>query len=681
MQKIAISGAGGHIGFNVAKKLLEKKYAVLVLYRTINTNIVELKNWGATLHYCNLLNEETYTENIKDTDVFFHLAAENTTSMQHEDRTIENTNGITKAVLNACLKAGIKKIIYTSSVVVLGRSHNKNSLIDENNVVAQPESPYVKGKLLAEQYVKDFAAQHQLDIRHIYPSWVVGTGDCKLTPPHKVIKDFIEKGQPFYFEGGISIVDVEALADAEIAAMEIGSTNEKYIVAGENITFKEFYTILSEFTQKPKPKIKLPKWFIYLGAKILDSILSILGKSSPVSPQYVQSVVGNYSWYNSQKAQQCLGYKIVPVREILRKAIQEGYKRTTNTINLGKKTNFLPDITEENNEGTLLVTGVPGWLGNRMIDILINGDRFGNFRTNRKIKILVEPRFKGLLHLPSNYEMVYADITNKNQLHDAVKNVETVFHLAGAIYPKNVEVLYKVNEQGTKNLVDVCIEKNVKRFIYMSTDSTCGHSSKKQPIFDENTIAKPYKHYGKSKLLAETYLLQKSKEGKINATSLRGFWFFGPFMPERNLAFANMFFWPRQIVFGNGKNVRSISHIDNIITAFLMAENNPNTFHNWYWIGNDAPHPTVDEIYQTIAKALGVPYKPLYIPKILCRCFELADTILNQFNYIHATLQSAGKFDYNIAGNIDKAKKDFGYQPRITLEDTAKELQQMVNRN
>lgn len=678
MQKIVISGAGGHIGYNVVKKLLEKNYSVLVLDRSLNTNVIELKALGATIHNCNLLDEKSFLDQIMGADVFFHLAAENTTSMQHEERIIQNTDGITKVVLNACLKAGIKKIIYTSSVVVLGRSSDKNILINEENTVANPESPYVKGKLLAEQYVKNFAQQHQLDIRHIYPSWVVGPGDCKLTPPHKVIKDFVEKGQPFYFEGGISIVDVEDLANAQIAAMENGKPNEKYIVAGENITFKEFYDILSEFSQKKKPKIKIPKWFIYLGAKVLDIILKIFGKASPVSPAYIQSVIGNYSWYSSKKAEKELNYKITPAREILRKAVQETYKRMAGTIVLGKKTNLLPDIKDPNQDGTLLITGVPGWLGNRMIDILINGDRFGNYRTNRKIRVLVEPRFKGMLNLPTNYEIVYADITNKAQLLDVVSGVQSVFHLAGAIYPKHVDVLYKVNEQGTKNLVDACIEKQVKRFIYMSTDSTCGYGTKEQPIFDENTKPNPYKNYGKSKLLAEEYVLQKSKEGKINATSLRGFWFFGPFAPERNLAFANMFFWPRQIVFGNGKNLRSISHVDNIIASFLMAENNTNTYNNWYWIGNDAPYATVDEIYKTIANALGVPYKPIYIPKFMCRCFEYSEDILNKFNYIQATLQAAGKFDYNIAGSISKAKQDFGYNPRVTLEDAAQELKKMV---
>jgi hypothetical protein len=157
------------------------------------------------------------------------------------------------------------------------------------------------------------------------------------------------------------------------------------------------------------------------------------------------------------------GYQTKPADEILQNAIQDANRKILGVQNLGKQTNrhceplskwraeveAMLDMTNENAE-ILLITGVPGWLGNRMIDILINGDRFGNHQSNRKVRILLEPRFKGLLNLPANYEIVYADITNMQQVREAVKNVSTVFHLAGAIYPKNIDILYKVNFDGTK---------------------------------------------------------------------------------------------------------------------------------------------------------------------------------------------------------------------------------------
>lgn len=695
MQRAIVTGAAGHIGYHVTKILLSRNYEVHLLVRSINTNIIELEEAGAKVYPCNLFEVSSYAAIIQDADVLFHLAAENTTSMSNASRVLENTDKLTQAVLNACHENSVKTVIYTSSVVVIGRSPDPDKLLTEKDINPFPESPYVLGKMQAEKYVSDFIQKYNYDIRRVYPSWAVGPNDPRLTPPHKVIKDFLEKGAPVYFDGGISIAAVEEIAKGHVLAYEKGKFGETYILSGENITFKRLYELLVANSSQKMPLLKMPKFAIVVAAWIFTKLFKIIGKEFPISPQYAKAVAGTFSWYDCSKAKNELGYQNRPVEEILKSAVLEANRKILGVHLLGKKTKchfersektsentavlnkISPISGNDNRDETLLITGVPGWLGNRMIDIMINGDRFGNHKTNRKVRVLLEPRFKGLLSLPSNYEIVYADITNKQQVNEAVKNVSTVFHLAGAIYPKNIDVLYKVNEEGTKNLVDACIEQKVRRFIFMSTDSTCGHGTAEQPVFNEHTAATPYKNYGKSKYLAEKYILDKTKEGKIDGTSLRGFWFFGPFAPARQLTFVNMFYWPRQLVFGNGKNLRSISHTDNIIEAFFQAEKNPTTYGNWYWIGNDQPHPKVDDIYNSIANALGVPYKPLYIPKFMCRCFELLDSFLGKFNWLHPTIHAAGKFDYDIAGDIDKAKRDFGYSPKVTLEDAAKELKEL----
>ncbi len=228
--------------------------------------------------------------------------------------------------------------------------------------------------------------------------------------------------------------------------------------------------------------------------------------------------------------------------------------------------------------------------------------------------------------------------------------------------------------------MDACIDKGIERIIYMSTDSVCGRGTKKQRVFKDGIPASPYKHYGNSKFLAEKYILDKTKEGKIKGTSLRGFWFFGPFAPPRQIGFFNMFYLPRQIVFGNGKNYRSISHVDNTIQAFFRAENVPDTVGKWYWICGEELKLTVDDIYSTIARELDVTYKPLYIPVWMCKIAGLADSILNSMGYLNSTLHAAGKFYFDIAGDISSAKDDFDYAPRVQFTDAARELKKMLNR-
>ncbi len=676
MQKrVVVTGASGHIGYHVALQLVNSGCDTTLLIRKENQNILDLKSKGAKIQIADLLSPDTYTSVFDHCDALFHIASENTTDTSDEQRVIKNTLELSKTVIDAAIAKQVKTIIYTSSVVVLGRSPDPNVLISENDKTGYLESPYVKGKFLAEEYCDKLISENKADIRRLYPSWVVGSNDPKLTPPHKIIKDYFPKGQKFYFAGGISVASVNQVAKAHVDAWLIGKPNEKYVVAGHNISFKEFYTLLAKHSGHNPPSIFIPKICIYLGAVAAKMIL---GKKSPVDPKYIQTVIGNYSWYSSEKAKRELNYSVPPLDNIISEAVKDAQRKVLLLNQLHPQNNAALIRKNYEADDVLLITGFPGWLGNRMTDILMNGDRYGNNAVNRKVRLLVQPKFKNLISLPANFEIVYGDISDKESLRTALQNVKAVYHLAGVIYPKNIDAFHAVNFVGTKNLVDVCIEKGIRRIIFMGTDSICGYGKDKR-IFDEHTPASPYKNYGKSKYQAEKYILDKTAEGLIDGTSLRGFWFFGPFMPGRNKDFFKMFSWKKQLVFGNGKNYRSISHVDNIIQAFLKAEKNKTTFGKWYWIGGKKANNTVDDIYQMIAEGLGFHYKPFYIPRWMCGLFSILDSFLGLFGKLNATVHAAGKFHKDIAGEITAAERDFDYKPDVGFEEIKKELNEFMN--
>ncbi len=673
-RKVIVTGASGHIGFHVASCLRDLNYSVLLLIRNRNSNILLLEEKGCVVEKVDLKQPATYKHLLKGIDCLFHLASENTTSVENEAEILSNTSGITKIVIDLALENKVKTIIYTSSVVVLGRSPNKQTLINEKSSINNPSTPYIKGKYLAEIYINGLIKERNADIRRLYPSWIIGSRNVKVTPPQQTINDYTNKGQLFYFSGGISIADVEQVARAHVNAWLVGKPGGKYILGGQNLTFKSFYTILASAGSHAKPFIFLPKFLIY----VISLVGKLISKSGfKVQPSYVKEVIGKYSWYDSSKAVTELGYKIPPAAEMIKGALKETVISKMGLNNLYYQKNILNRIKYKEDD-ILLITGFPGWLGNRMVDIFLNGDKFGEYAIHRKVRLLVQPKFKGLISLPPLYEIVYGDLSDKDSLLSALTGVKAVYHLAGVIYPPKIKTYYKVNYEGTKNLVDACIEKGVGRILFMGTDSICGYGRAKR-IFDENTPPRPYKNYGKSKYLAEKYVLDASKAGVINGTSLRGFWFFGPFMPERNSSFFKMFKWKKQIVFGNGKNYRSISHIDNIIQAFILSEKSPATYNKWYWIGGRKPDYTVNDIYKEICEGLHVHYKPLHIPGFICECFNVFDSFLGMFGVLHPTIHAAGKFHKDIAGEIKAAERDFGYNPKVDFLQIKKEVKELVS--
>ena len=677
--QIALTGASGHIGYHVARLLLQRGHDVRLLLRGPNVLTRRLERAGARTFVVDLFAPETCRAALAGTEALFHLAATNTTSQADVTEVERSTVALTQAVLDAAAAARVSTVVYTSSVVVLGRSPTQDQPLNEEDATASAESPYVRGKVAAERLAREAQATGR-DVRIVYPSWVVGPDDPKLTPPHRLILRAVQKGQRFSFDGGISIAHVAEVAAGHVSALEKGQPGGRYVLGGQNVTFRQFYDLLARFAGRPVPFLHLPKAAMLAAATALKAGSGLLGREASIDPEYVEAIVGNYSWYDSGRAAAALGYQVRPIEETLREAVRLARQRLVGSypLNLATQGTAPPPASSGEVFGRLLITGVPGWLGNRLVDVLTNGDRTGHRYPVRPVRLFVHPSARGMLDLPEHLEVVYGDINDPVACGAALKDVGTVIHLAGAIYPPRVETLYRVNTEGTRTLVDACITHGVRRFLFMSTDSVCGHGTPEKRVFDEHTTATPYRNYGRSKWMAEEYVLAKTRAGLIDGTSLRGFWFFGPYAPARQLTFANMFSsWPRQLVFGDGKNLRSISHVDNIVQALLAAENVPVTVGKWYWIGDaDGGYP-VDAIYGTIAAAFGRPYRPAYVPKPLCRLLGVVDRLIGCLGRIQPTIHAAAKFDFDIAGVSTAAQRDFGYQPLTSLQDAAAELPAM----
>lgn len=675
--KLVVTGSSGHIGYHVAQRLLQRGYEVHLLLRQRNVLTQRLTRRGAVEHIVDLQQSETYSEVLAGAEGLFHLAASNTTSQSDAANTRRSTAELTQVAISAAVAAKIPKIIYTSSVVVLGRSADPQRLIREDDRTDTAESPYVRGKIEAEEFCRQ-QNEAGADIRIVYPSWVVGPDDPKCTPPHKLVRDFVAKGQRFYFDGGISIAHVADVAAAHVAAFERGAPRGRYVLGGSNISFREFYELLAKLSGRKPPGLKFSKRVMLMLARAAKAIFRTLGAEPPVDPTYVEAIVGNYSWYDSRKAMAELDYKIRPAEVSLTDSVLGARMRLAGTYELGLKTAEADYAADPAGE-LLLVTGVPGWLGNRLVDVLVNGDAWGKTYAPRRVRLFVHPGAREVLRVPASFEIVYGDINDTAAVAQAVAGATTVFHFAGAIWPPKTETLYRVNAQGTKTLVDACLAAGVRRVLFMSTDSTCGHGTTEQRVFDEQTPAKPYRDYGTSKREAELHLLVAAAAGRLDVTILRGFWFFGPYAPERQLGFIRMFSWPRQLVFGNGKNLRSISHIDNVVDAFLKAEKNTATYGKWYWIGDEEGGRSVDAIYQTVADTLGRPFRPFHVPVFACRMLNVVDLVLSKLGRIQPTIYSAGKFHFDIAGRSDAATRDFDYAARATLGDAVREMNRMAS--
>ncbi len=152
--KVVVTGASGHIGFHVASVLLDKGYEVHLPLRRETPLTDRLRARGATVRTLDFNDDAALRGVLTGAAGLFHLAAQNTTSQATGSEVAASTLGLTERVITAALETGVPTVVYTSSVVVLGRSPDPDKLINEDDLTASAESPYVQGKSDAEKFVR-----------------------------------------------------------------------------------------------------------------------------------------------------------------------------------------------------------------------------------------------------------------------------------------------------------------------------------------------------------------------------------------------------------------------------------------------------------------------------------------------------------------------------------------------
>jgi nucleoside-diphosphate-sugar epimerase len=321
----------------------------------------------------------------------------------------------------------------------------------------------------------------------------------------------------------------------------------------------------------------------------------------------------------------------------------------------------------------VLITGIPGWLGNRFLEVLINGFNGEGPLNDWAIRCLC---FSGLdtsslqpFLQHKKFEVVSGDLTKKASLKEALLGVDVVFHVAGMIHPKKIKDLYSLNTIGTLNLISEALSAGVKRFIYISSNSVGGVNPDHNCLMKEEDEPRPFMNYGMSKYYAECIVRSFQETGMMDTVILRPCWFYGPYQPKRQTKFFQMIQKGRPLVFGNGLNFRSLSYIDNTIQAMLLAATKNEAIGQTYWIADARAYTTL-EIYQTVAEILEVKnFKPIFLPGFSSELFLALDKVVQGSGKYIIEVHVAGEMNKDIACSIEKARKELGYAPGIELRE------------
>jgi dihydroflavonol-4-reductase len=232
-----------------------------------------------------------------------------------------NVDG-TRELMRMAREAKVKRFVYTSSVATM-HFRTDGLVINEDTPVSLGDmvGHYKRSKFLAEQEALQAAAKGQC-VMILNPTTPIGPNDAKPTPTGRIFVDFLNKRFPAYMDTGLNLVDVSEVARTHVLALSKGRPGRRYILGGENLSLKQILDKMSAITGIPSPTVEIPFAVAATYAFFEEWITGrIRGKEPRATLEEVR--MGRKKMFaSSARAQQELGFRILPVYPAMRAAIE-----------------------------------------------------------------------------------------------------------------------------------------------------------------------------------------------------------------------------------------------------------------------------------------------------------------------------------------------------------------------
>ena len=319
--RVFITGATGFVGGHVARAYAAAGAELRLLTRS-SSNLARLEGIAGEQVVGDLRRVEELRSALARCEVLVHVAADYRLWVPDpQEMYASNVEG-TRELLKLAGEVGVRRVVYTSSVATMGFRRD-GTIVDEVTPVSLGEmiGVYKRSKFLAEQEAISAARTGQ-HVMILNPTTPIGTGDAKPTPTGRIIVDFLNRNFPAYVDTGLNLVDVEEVARMHVVALERGSPGERYILGGENLTLKQILDRLSAITGLPSPTMKVPHAVAMAFAFFDETITGKLRGKEPRATVEAVRMGRKMMFASSAKAERELGFRVVPVYEALRAAVE-----------------------------------------------------------------------------------------------------------------------------------------------------------------------------------------------------------------------------------------------------------------------------------------------------------------------------------------------------------------------
>jgi dihydroflavonol-4-reductase len=315
-----VTGATGFVGSHVARQLVTAGESVRVLIRR-SSKLALLEGLPLEPVEGDLRDAASLERAMQGVRRVYHVAADYRLWTPKPAEIYESNVEGTRRLFAAAQRAGVERIVYTSTVATIAVSRHGAPPNEETKATLEEMiGHYKRSKFLAEQVAID-AACAGVPVVIVNPTAPVGPGDWKPTPTGRIILDFLQGKMPAYVDTGLNVVAVEDVAAGHLLAADRGRVGERYILGARNMTLKQILDALSAITGRPAPRLRLPH-AIALAAGYADEFYSRLAGREPRIPVEGVKMSRHKMFVESDKAARELGYKPAKVEAALERAVR-----------------------------------------------------------------------------------------------------------------------------------------------------------------------------------------------------------------------------------------------------------------------------------------------------------------------------------------------------------------------
>jgi|ERR1035441_4881955 dihydroflavonol-4-reductase len=225
-------------------------------------------------------------------------------------------------VLDAVLAAGCERLVFTSTVGVLGPGQTEQGTPADETCctdVSHLHGHYKKTKFIAEHEVLR-AAAGGLDACIVLPAFPLGPGDLRPTPTGKLVLDFLNGKMPGYVDTAMNVTHVDDLALGHLAALERGAKGRSYILGGENLSMRAILQALAQCTGLPMPQLQIPRGLALAAGAASDLIEGRLLRREPHVPLDAARLSTTKMIFSDQRARTEIGYTSRPARDAIKES-------------------------------------------------------------------------------------------------------------------------------------------------------------------------------------------------------------------------------------------------------------------------------------------------------------------------------------------------------------------------